>query len=77
MRIIHRRIGEHQLDEAEDHREVIAEDVNGGGIKRDRAARSAVCTQFYGRVIISCDSRAALSVSRHVDVGQRPTAATT
>jgi len=73
MRIIRRCVGEHQLDEAENHCEVIAQDMKGGRIKGDRAARSALCTQFSGRAIIRCDSCAALSVSRHVNVGQRPT----
>ena len=46
MRVACGRVGQQQLDEADDHREVVAQEVEGLGVKRDRSARRDICTQF-------------------------------
>ncbi|HXD20727.1 MAG TPA: hypothetical protein VN654_27135 [Vicinamibacterales bacterium] len=46
MRIAGGGIGEHELNEANDDGEVIAQKVDGVGIKRDRSAARHICTQF-------------------------------
>ena len=75
MGIVRRRVGKHQFDETENHRKVVAQSVNGGGITRDRAGWMEICTQFSGRAIMGRDSRAELSLSHSVNVGQTPTSA--
>ena len=46
MRVVGGGAGQHQLDEADDHREVVCQEVDGLGVKRDRPGRRDICTQF-------------------------------
>ena len=52
MRIGRGRVRDHQLDEADDDREMIAQEVYVMLVERDRSARGNVCTQFGAGGII-------------------------
>jgi hypothetical protein len=59
-------VREHQLDEADDDRKVIAEEVNRFRVERDGAGGRHICTQFAATVIICVQTRMRVSVlSRH------------
>ena len=73
MRLPGPRVGDHQLDEADDHREVVAEEVDVVCAKRDRSASRHVCTQFVGHWDYGRGGEEVLSAGPLRTVGQFPT----